>query len=810
MSRRRRARITPSGLQHLESRLVLSSAQLPGNVGEVLQSQYEPRGITEPVGLQTWGLTVGGPVKIELYDPALDVEAGKVDEASTGSIVNSGLIGFSQFNGGGFSTIGAQIRQTRLGRGLTISGFDTPERDLDAGSSPSAAQAIPGQARVNTNLIWNSQFQDGGFGTRGSRGRVGLQWNRVRVRGGVDIGMENLVYQPGVTKETSQGGVDPIPQFPLSPTNVGRIRRSQFNDGGFGDLGMQWMGVGVGGRVATSTNTLFIHPKQDQLGPLTFENMNFGFHSRSGTTGSLDRVRAASVEAQATTSSAAGPYQEWIDPSRRKRFINDATNSGRIVGTQFNDGGFGDVGLQWRKVRVGRDVTAVHNALTVQPTNAGQGLITVRNVTFPARPYRTPESRSQPAQRLSPHPALVTRDGQIRVRELPQPTEPFRQPHAIVPVIPTEEGDLSNAVEVLNGATNSGRIHGGQFNAGGFGDLGMQWLKVEVGQGVELVHNSLSVHPLGSKLEGIEVSGVTFGEPVRPDQAKWLSVLPNHEARSVPLAGPGVRRKGFDDPHNDRWLRNQQRAKPDQLPVFIQWNGVGRERGLIIVQNLIDIRGVQPVSGPVTLEDIRFVGAPPFVQSGDSSTGLIQAAASGRPMSMNATNNSGILSHNQFSDGGFGSLGLQWRNVKVGGQVSVVQNTLSVNATADRAPGDIGGPITISDITFNSGVFGGPLSARQAGSEQVITTPPAFQSRLSSPPQNRGLRLTQDPYVTDESTNSGIFTGGQLIGGGGRFGLLQWQNVRIPGNVTIIQNVLDVNLGGQANGPVKIAHVTFL
>ena len=71
-----------------------------------------------------------------------------------------------------------------------------------------------------------------------------------------------------------------------------------------------------------------------------------------------------------------------------------------------------------------------------------------------------------------------------------------------------------------NAASNSGLVRGGQFNAGGFGDEGLQWQNVHVGGKVQVVHNSLSVHPEGSKLAGISVSNVSYGPPVSPSVAR--------------------------------------------------------------------------------------------------------------------------------------------------------------------------------------------------------------------------------------------------------------------------------------------------
>jgi hypothetical protein len=92
------------------------------------------------------------------------------------------------------------------------------------------------------------------------------------VRGPVNVGLEDLVIQPGaspapavssVTPAVSTDATGPIPfqsKVEDRRTNIGNIKNSQFNDGGFGDIGMQWMGVSVGAHVGTSTNTLFLKP----------------------------------------------------------------------------------------------------------------------------------------------------------------------------------------------------------------------------------------------------------------------------------------------------------------------------------------------------------------------------------------------------------------------------------------------------------------------------------------------------------------------------------------------------------------------
>ncbi|WP_406699639.1 hypothetical protein V5E97_12335 [Singulisphaera sp. Ch08] len=801
-------------MENLEARLALSAPELPGNVGEVIVSQYEPSRFTTAVGLQASDLALGGPLKIDLTDPSTRSVSANTP-SGIDPIINSGLIGFSQFNGGGFSTVGMQLKQSRLGRGLTIRGFDTPEIKSE---STSAVGDESRQASPNTNLILNSQFNDGGFGSRGNRGRIGFQWRKVRVRGPVHVGLEDIVYQPA-----GPGGVEsalPPVADTLAPgdsdrrdaiTNTGRIRHSQFNDGGFGDLGFQWSNVAVGGRVATSTNTLDIRPRQNQLGPLTFSDLVFGQDLASGK--SVAQAFANATETSDRKSSALSDGSKTRTALENSvSIVNDATNSGRIAGAQFNDGGFGDIGLQWRRVKVRNGVNAVHNSLSVEPENSGQGVITVENLEFPATPSLTTPSPKQALRMLSPTPRVVRRDGQLLGRKLPTPTNPLD------PFFDPELTASRDQVPFVDAATNSGVIRAGQFNAGGFGDLGLQWLNVRVGESVDLVHNSLSVRSRGSDLLGVNVSNVSFGLPIAPRASRELSVLPTLVISPASSGGSvRVSAERADDDNgkaNDRWLRNQQVVNPDGTDVFLQWNGVVTPRGLVLIQNVIKIHDLGPDSGDLTLEDIRFPGRVPRLSLGEGTeTSTPPAAARAlavAPIIRDSSNNSGILSHNQFSDGGFGDLGLQWRNVQVAGRVAVVHNTLSVDLSADSQEdstvGGKTGPISISNITFNSGALD---QVPGVPSAQRIISPPPQHSRLSIHRPNRGSSLPHDPRVMNDATNSGIMTGGQFSAGGLGFGFLQWRGVKIPGKVTIIQNVLSIKLGDKPTGPVRISDVTF-
>ena len=147
--------------------------------------------------------------------------------------------------------------------------------------------------------------------------------------------------------------------------------------------------------------------------------------SRTSTRRSPSRTRSsarllAGASANAGTSTLSNDAVSQVPPVMRRRhgfgypilttYDNAPTNSGRLVGAQFNDGGFGDVGLQWKKVNVRGSVTAVHNSLAVQPNNNGQGLITVQGIQFPASPAPSPRPRESGCARPN-NPPVIASDG---------------------------------------------------------------------------------------------------------------------------------------------------------------------------------------------------------------------------------------------------------------------------------------------------------------------------------------------------------------------------------------------------------------
>ena len=209
----------------------------------------------------------------------------------------------------------------------------------------------------------------------------------------------------------------------------------------------------------------------------------------------------------------------------------------------------------------------------------------------------------------------------------------------------------------MNAATNSGLIRGGQFNAGGFGDEGLQWQKVHVGGNVQVVHNSLSVHPQGTMLAGISVSNVSYGHPCRRGVARHLSVLPyavispGPEVTGVATTAAGTTgvRPSFVttkilNPPNARWLTNQQLGSLNGATVYLQWNGIEHNRGLVLVHNIIQIQGVGPTTGPITLSNIRFPFRVPTFAPLEIVTTPSATSATAQPQAASATAQPGAAS----------------------------------------------------------------------------------------------------------------------------------------------------------------------
>ena len=772
----------------------------------------------------------------------------QVPPGTPGVVTNTGIIASSQFNDGGFGPIGIQASGLSVGGDLSIMSRTT----LGSPSVPVAPIAVPFSPAVqsmpvNTGTIRDSQFADGGFGA------IGLQLRTVKVGGSVDVGAERLLIQPttgpksvgppilvgrltattrlvtfakgpaGSAPPTSMlypgmlvtgSGVPPKtliqsiggpyrlmlskrPQAtgaisltffaPVTATNTGAVVSSQLADGGFGDIGFQWSNVTVGGRVATQHSGLQIQPELDRVSAITTGQKQFGLMSTPGfasTAPSTGAVTPVAPSGAAGTATATG-------------LSNDATNSGRIVASQFADGGFGDIGFQWQNVQVSGNVEATHNSLSVQPENTNQGLITVADVSFTASPPAFAPSQASGGGVLPADPAVMTQGTPVSPK-LPTPTNPGMSRY------------LSNS------ATNSGLVKQSQFADGGFGDVGLQWSNVTVRGDVQVVHNALSIQPEGSTLAGVSVQNVTFGSAsspagdprLKPATLASLTVGPSGSAGPPPF----VPNSAYARKANAVNRTNQQYLSSPAAATSLQWRSVTRDAtGLVIVNNVLKVTnngtaGKQPggMAGSIRLSGITFPGSvPPRVLSAKPTVtakpGQLAAYGVTAPQAVrsNAATNSGTISGNQFLDGGTGDIGLQWRHVTVNGSVRVEHNSCSINVVGDA---NDTGPITVSGIHFNSG-----WAALGAASDTLYLTPTAGVGQAAT---------AATPAVIaaggiNTASNSATLTGGQFLDGGmGQIGL-QWQNVTINCPIRIVNNVFSVTVSGTNTHGVSVQDVTF-
>ena len=797
--------------------------------GGMLRVDVLDEGIGKPAAGGTQPVPAGGANRL----PAL------VPPESPGGATNSGVITSSQFNDGGFGPLGIQASGLTVGGDLSIVSRTTlgaPDVPVPAVPVP-FAPPLPGMS-VNAGTIQGSQFTDGGFGD------TGLQLKTVTVGGAIDVGAERFVIQPtagtanlgpptllgsltatarlvkfpkaasGSAPPTSMlypgmfvfgRGIPPktvirsvvngqwiaLSKLPRitgtrqlffstrdTGTNTGLIASSQVTDGGFGDIGLQWSNVSVGGRVATLHTSLQIQPEVDGVGAITTGDKQFGLLTPTPAAPSSARPPAAAVVAPRAAAPVAGGTG------------NDATNSGRIVSSQFADGGFGDIGMQWQNVQVTGTVEATHNSLSIQPENANQGLISVANVSF---------TRAPPA--FGPGP---TSGGGL----LPADPTPVTDGTAVSPVLPTPTGP-GLAGSGANAATNSGLVSQSQFADGGFGDVGLQWFNVRVNGDVQVVHNSLSVQPEGANLRGVSVRDVTFGSAVHaagdprlaPATLASLVVPPSNSGPP-----PFVPNSAYVEKTNAVDRKHQQFLSAPASATSLQWRSITRDgTGLVIVNNVLQVSNTATAgnrpgtsAGVVRLAGITFPGrVPPHVATAAASSSVPVrptviagvAAAAG-----NAATNSGTLSANQFLDGGMGDIGLQWRNVTVNGSVRVEHNSCSVNVVGDARNT---GPITVSGIRFATG-----WSSGGAATDTLFLTPPAA-GLAAAPPAGSVAG------AGNAASNSATLTGGQFLDGGmGQIGL-QWQHLTIDCPIRIVNNVFSITVSGVGTRDVTIQDVTF-
>lgn len=776
--------------------------------------------------------------------------------------INRGLIQDTQFNDGGFGDVGMQWNNVHVGGsvGLGFERWEVGPRETSsrlgpivtaiapgisaAGVSPLASITAQFSKPLNLSTVNASTFtlQDpsghavaASVSYNGSTDIATLTPSRPLVPTTIYVATLHGGASGSVIRDTSGNplAANVTWMFTTAPantasqnaTNIGQIGHSQVGDGAFGDIGFQFRNVRIARNLATSYNTLSIQPTVDNSGPITADGLTLGqaqlqpvaaTAQADSAASSLPTINAGAISTPSAT--AAGNVSAAQAPSASGMSLNAATNSGRISHSQVADGGFGDIGLQWQHVKVHGSVTAVHNSLSIQPENSNQGLITVNDIHFPSKTVSLPRPTRGPLRKLPPTPPVISHDGAPVTTLLPKPTRPFDRTYTI------------------NQASNSGNITHSQFADGGFGDIGLQWQGVGVDNNVRMVHNSLSVQPEGNNVAGVNVSNVSFGNPALPAGAtQGSAALRTKRRRTSPIApadqAPLIATPADNEHHvhgpdhvNDRLLNHVQLIDVPDAPIVLQWQNLKRDHGLVVINNII-LLNLGKGTAPITLNDIRFPGMRPInttinpvriastSQAGPGSTSLSSLQAGGgrttgaaqvqvgsTPSIADQATNSGILFHNQFSGGGFGDIGMQWRKVHITGPVSLVHNTLSVDV-----PGKNTGPIDISNINYNSGT----LNSGNRPIVRTIIAPPPFHSRIPFFRHDQGSPLPHDPNVVDQATNSGILVGGQFSARGLGHIMLQWRRANVRGPVTVMDNVLALTTGDHGSGPITISHVTY-
>jgi hypothetical protein len=833
----------------------------PINSGDVIGSQFNDSGFGN-VGLQFRNVAIGGDLGIHsnqfvrrnigVAGPSqaaapIGTAAAASPTTSTTSerpdaSINRGLIQDTQFNDGGFGDVGMQLDHVHVGGSVGI-GFERWEvgpRETSNTFGPIVTAISPGIGAVGVSPLASvtaefskpldpSTVNTSTFTLSDDKGHAvaasvsyNVSTNTATLTPSsplapVTIFMATLHGGPvgPVIKDTSGNPLAanfswmfttaPANTASQNASNIGQLLHSQVSDGGFGDIGFQLRNVHIARNLATSYNTLSIQPKVNDSGPITADGLALGL-AQLQPVSSTDPAAPASPTTPAAASLGAEQVQATTPTASGMSSLNAATNSGRINHSQVADGGFGDIGLQWLKVKVHGSVTAVHNSLSVQPENTNQGLIAVNNIHFPSQTVPWPKPIRGPLRELPPTPPVISEDGTPVTTPLPKPTRPFDRTYT------------------LNQASNSGTITHCQFADGGFGDIGLQWLNVGVHNNVQMVHNSLSVQPEGNNVAGINVSNVSFGDPVLPPgAAERIAALKTNLRPSLPVS-PFYHESLFvqasdHHPHgpdhvNDRLLNHVQLIDVPAAPIVLQWENLKLHHGHLVINNII-LLNLHAGTGPIMLNDIRFPGMAPINMTinpvstanvpqaeggGGGTIGAAQIQAASTPSITDQATNSGILWHNQFSGGGFGDIGMQWRNVHVTGPVSLVHNELSVDVVGANT-----GPINISNVVYNSGT----LTGKNGRFIRTIIAPPPFYSRVPFFRNDRGTPLPHDPNVVDQATNSGILLGGQFSARGLGHIMLQWRGITVPGPVTVMDNVLALTTGDHGSGPITISHVTF-
>jgi hypothetical protein len=303
----------------------------------------------------------------------------------------------------------------------------------------------------------------------------------------------------------SSGSAGPPPFVPDSmfnrTSNTANLNGRQFLSGPAGATSLQWRsltrdasGFVIVNNVLQVSNTGTAGTAAGaQAGPITLNRITFP--GSLPPTGPASRpVAAAAVARPGVRTGATVVRGIMLPPSRvgasataaaRQATVNAASNSGRLQGNQFLDGGTGDIGLQWRGVTVNGSVRIEHNTLAVNVVSdaTGTGPVLVSGIRFDSG-WASAGAASD-CLRLTPAAAT---------------TASCFGPAAAA---------ISRATSG-NGASNSGALTGGQFLDGGMGQIGLQWQQVTIDCPIRIVNNVLSVTVSGTNTRGVVVQDVTF------------------------------------------------------------------------------------------------------------------------------------------------------------------------------------------------------------------------------------------------------------------------------------------------------------
>jgi hypothetical protein len=377
-----------------------------------------------------------------------------------------------------------------------------------------------------------------------------------------------------------------------SATNSGLVSQSQFTDGGFGDIGLQWSNVTIQGDVQVVHNSLSIQPTGSALAGVSVQDVVFG----SATSPAGDpRLGPVTLQTLTVNSSGAAGPPPFVPDNAFARTSNTANLSGR----QFLCGPAGATSLQWRSLtRDGSGFVIVNNVLQVSNTGttgtaAGSqaGPISLRRITFPG---------SLPPRGLAARPAAAA----------PRPA-----PRAIVRgiLLPSGHPAVSStpaALAVANAASNSGRLQGNQFLDGGTGDIGLQWRGVTVNGSVRIEHNTLAVNVVGDATGTgpVVVSGIRFDSGWAASGAAsnvlWLTPA---VAATAPAARSATAVSGGNGASNSGTLTGGQFLDGGMGQIGLQWQQVTINCPIRIVNNVLSVTVSGTNTHGVVVQDVTFV-----------------------------------------------------------------------------------------------------------------------------------------------------------------------------------------------------------